>query len=163
MRSALPSAVRLLLALLLATLAVFPTVCAADEPRLKLVAIARGLEHPWAVAFLPDGRIVVTERPGRVRMIGKDGRLGEPLAGVPAVAASGQGGLLDVVIGPGFERDPWLYFSFSEPGEGGNGTAVARARLQGEAGHDHAAALRSDTAISSRRSTRSKREPSCSS
>ena len=92
--------------------------------------IADGLEHPWALAFLPDGRFLVTERPGRLRIIGSDGSLSAPLAGVPDVMAQGQGGLLDVTLDPDFARNQVLYLSFSEPGSNGTaGTAVARARL----------------------------------
>lgn len=64
--------------------------------------VARGLEHPWGFAILPDGRMLVTERPGRLRMVSRDGRVSEPLAGVPAVYAHGQGGLLDVALDPAF-------------------------------------------------------------
>jgi glucose/arabinose dehydrogenase len=99
----------------------------AAEP--KLVSVARGLANPWAVAFLPDGRFLVTERAGRLRIIERDGRLGEPLAGLPAVDASGQCGLLDVVLDPKFADNAWVYWSYAEAGEGGNSTAVARGRL----------------------------------
>ena len=91
--------------------------------------VASGLEHPWALAFLPDGRILVTERPGRLRIVAPSGRLSEPLGGVPAVQASGQGGLLDVAIDPAFTENRLVYLSYAEPGEGGAGTAVARGRL----------------------------------
>jgi glucose/arabinose dehydrogenase len=91
--------------------------------------IAKGLEHPWGLVFLPDKRMLVTERPGRLRVVGPDGRLSEPLAGVPQVYASGQGGLLDVALSPGFDKDRLVYISFAESGEGGAGTAVARGRL----------------------------------
>jgi glucose/arabinose dehydrogenase len=97
---------------------------------IRVETVASGLEHPWGLAFLPDGRILVTERPGRVRIVNADGRLSEPLTGVPEVAARGQGGLLDVAIDPGFGENRLVYLSFSEPGEGGNsGTSVARGRL----------------------------------
>ncbi len=91
--------------------------------------VARGLAHPWGLAFLPDGRMLVTERPGRLRLVGPDGRLSDPLAGVPEVAAGGQGGLLDVALSPRFVQDRLVYLSFSEPGPGGASTAVARGRL----------------------------------
>jgi aldose sugar dehydrogenase len=100
---------------------------------LHVQTIAKGLEHPWSLAFLPDKRMLVTERPGRLRVVGPDGRISEPLAGVPQVYASGQGGLLDVVLSPTFEKDRSVYLSFAESGEGGAGTAVARGRL-GERG-----------------------------
>jgi len=100
----------------------------------KITEVARGLEHPWGLASLPDGRMLVTERPGRLRLVGKDGKLSAPLTGVPAVHASGQGGLLDVTLDPRFAQNRTLYLSYSEPGEGGtSGTAVASARL-GNAG-----------------------------
>ncbi|HEX2220419.1 MAG TPA: PQQ-dependent sugar dehydrogenase [Gemmatimonadales bacterium] len=91
--------------------------------------IASGLEHPWALAFLPDGRILVTERPGRLRIVAPSGRLSEPLDGVPEVQAGGQGGLLDVAIDPKFTENRLVYLSYAEPGAGGAGTAVARGRL----------------------------------
>jgi glucose/arabinose dehydrogenase len=93
------------------------------------VNVATGLEHPWSVAFLPDGRLLVTERPGRLRLVDRDGQLSPPLAGVPTVLARGQGGLLDVVLSPGFAQDRLVYLSFAEPGGAGGGTAVARGRL----------------------------------
>ena len=95
--------------------------------------VAVGLEHPWAVAFLPDGRMLVTERPGRLRLVARDGQLSAPLAGVPSVLARGQGGLLDVSLSPGFAQDQLVYLSFAEPGDAGGSTAVARGRL-GERG-----------------------------
>jgi aldose sugar dehydrogenase len=95
----------------------------------RVTDVARGLVHPWGLAFLPDGRMLVTERPGRLRLVAPDGRLSEPLAGVPEVAAGGQGGLLDVALSPGFASDRLVYLSYSEPGAGGAGTAVARGRL----------------------------------
>jgi aldose sugar dehydrogenase len=95
----------------------------------KVTDVAKGLEHPWGVELLPDGRFLVTERPGRMRLVGRDGRLSEPLAGVPGVYARGQGGLLDVALGPSFAQDQLVYFSFAESGSDGAGTAVARGRL----------------------------------
>src|SRR5688572_22800844 len=103
------------------------------EHTFRIVKIVEGLEHPWGLAFLPDGRQLVTERPGRLRIVGTDGRLSEPLTGVPEVYARGQGGLLDVALDPDFATSRWVYFSFSEPGDGGGGTAVGRGRL-GEKG-----------------------------
>jgi glucose/arabinose dehydrogenase len=96
---------------------------------IRVVEVARGLEFPWALAFLPDGRMLVTERPGRMRIVSPDGRLSAPLAGLPKVHASGQGGLLDVVLGPGFADNGLIYFSYAEPFRRGARTAVARARL----------------------------------
>jgi glucose/arabinose dehydrogenase len=110
-----------------------PTPASMDG-NISVETVARGLEHPWALAFLPDGRILVTERPGRVRIVERDGRLSGPLAGVPAVAARGQGGLLDVAIDPRFNENRLVYLSYAEAAEDGtSGTAVARGRL-GDAG-----------------------------
>jgi aldose sugar dehydrogenase len=95
--------------------------------------IAKGLEHPWSLAFVPDKRMLVTERPGRLRVVGPAGSISAPLSGVPQVYASGQGGLLDVALSPTFDKDRLVYLSFAESGEGGAGTAVARGRL-GESG-----------------------------
>jgi aldose sugar dehydrogenase len=100
---------------------------------LTVQTIAKGLEHPWSLALLPDKRMLVTERPGRLRLVAPDGRISDPLGGVPRVYASGQGGLLDVVLSPTFAKDRLVYLSYAEPGEGGAGTAVARGRL-GERG-----------------------------
>ena len=91
--------------------------------------VASGLVEPWGLALLPDGRWLVTERPGRLRIITAAGAVGEPITGLPAVDPRGQGGLLDVVIGPSFGQDRMIYWSYAEPREGGNGTAVARGRL----------------------------------
>jgi glucose/arabinose dehydrogenase len=99
----------------------------------RVTTVAQGLQHPWGLAFLPGGRMLVTERPGRLRLVGRDGQLSEPLAGVPAVLARGQGGLLDVSLSPSFARDRLVYLSFAEPGGPGGSTAVARGRL-GERG-----------------------------
>ncbi len=97
---------------------------------VKVETFATGLSHPWGMAFLPDGRVLVTERPGRMRVISKDGKLLPALQGVPPVVASGQGGLLDVTLAPDFASSSQLYFSYAEPRSGGlNGTAVARAKL----------------------------------
>ncbi|MDI1238329.1 MAG: PQQ-dependent sugar dehydrogenase [Polaromonas sp.] len=94
-------------------------------------AVATGLQNPWALAFLPQGRFLVTERPGRLRVVEPDGRLGPPLPGLPAIDAGGQGGLLDVITDAGFSANRRIYFCFSEPAAsgGGNSTALARATL----------------------------------
>jgi glucose/arabinose dehydrogenase len=102
------------------------------ETPVTVTPVATGLEHPWGLAFLPDGRMLVTERPGRLRVVSPDGSLSEPVAGVPEVHAVNQGGLLDVALDPGFASNSTIYLSFAERGEGdANGTAVARARLDG--------------------------------
>lgn len=104
---------------------------AAAQSSLRTQPVAAGLQNPWALAFLPEGRFLVTERPGRMRVVEPDGRLGAPLAGLPEIAAGGQGGLLDVVLDSGFADNRLVYFCYSEPaaGGGGNSTALARARL----------------------------------
>jgi aldose sugar dehydrogenase len=96
---------------------------------VRVETVARGLDHPWALEFLPDGRMIVTERPGRLRIVETGGRISQPLAGVPQVQASGQGGLLDVALDPEFAQNRLIYLSYAEPGQGGAGTAVARGRL----------------------------------
>jgi glucose/arabinose dehydrogenase len=96
---------------------------------IKVETLARGLDHPWALASLPDGRMLVTERAGRLRSVAKEGELSEPISGVPEVAAKGQGGLLDVALDPDFASNRLIYLSYAEPGEGGASTAVARGRL----------------------------------
>ncbi len=101
---------------------------AAPAIAQRLETVGRGLVEPWALAFAPDGRMLVTERAGRLRVIGPDGRPGEPIEGLPDIDVTGQCGLLDAVFGP----DGWLYFTYAEAGEGGNGTVAARARLEGQ-------------------------------
>lgn len=91
--------------------------------------VATGLDHPWSIAWLPDGRMLVTERPGRLRIVAADGTLSAPVIGLPTVDARGQGGLLDVALSPTFAEDGLIYWTYSEPREGGNGTAVASGRL----------------------------------
>jgi glucose/arabinose dehydrogenase len=91
--------------------------------------VASGLAHPWAVAFLPEGRKLVTERPGRLRIVDRDGRLSAPLAGVPKVSASGQGGLLDVALDREYAQNATIYFCYAEPVGAGARTAMARALL----------------------------------
>jgi len=108
----------------------------SENGTVDVVTVARGLEHPWGLAFLPDGRFLVSERPGRLRIVSPDGRVSSPVAGVPEVWARGQGGLLDVALDPAFDVTPWVYLSFSEPGEGGAGTAVARGRWADDRLHD---------------------------
>jgi aldose sugar dehydrogenase len=108
----------------------------AISGNVRVETVAKGLEHPWALAFIPDGRILVTERAGRLRIVDRDGKLSPPLSGVPRVFASGQGGLLDVATDPKFSSNRLVYLSYAEPGEGGAGTAVARGRL-GEQGLDN--------------------------
>ncbi|ENO88889.1 PQQ-dependent sugar dehydrogenase [Thauera linaloolentis] len=108
-------------------------VLRTESGQARLVEVARGLDTPWAMAFLPDGRLLLTERPGRMRLVAADGTVSEPLAGVPEVHARGQGGLLDVALSPHFATDRTIVFSFAQPTASGARTAVARARLDAEA------------------------------
>ena len=102
--------------------------------KLQLSTLSAELSHPWGMAFLPSGDLLVTERQGRLRRLGADGSLSAQLTGVPEVKAEGQGGLLDVALSPNFATDSTIYLSFAEPGEGGTSrTAVMRATLKGDA------------------------------
>jgi len=101
----------------------------SEAGNIQVETIATGLVNPWALTFLPDGRLLVTERPGRMRLVSPDGKLSLPLAGVPKVAASGQGGLLDVIVDRDFARNRTIYFCYSDPVSGGAQTALARAEL----------------------------------
>ncbi len=103
----------------------------SEKGRLTVTTVATGLEFPWSLAFLPDGRMLVTERPGRLRVVAPDGTLSGPVRGVPAVHARGQGGLLDVAVDPGFAENGLIYLSYAEKLREGAGTAVSRARLDG--------------------------------
>ena len=113
------------------------TACRAADPAnsgeehaFRVVTMTRGLEHPWGLAFLPDGRWLVTERPGRLRLVAVDGTLDpQPVTGLPTIAIHGQGGLLDVALHPGFAENGLIYLSYAARGEGGVGTEVARGRL----------------------------------
>ena len=101
----------------------------AQARTVRAEVVASNLQNPWAVAFLPEGRFLVTERPGRLRVIEPNGEVGEPVLGLPSIAAQGQGGLLDVLLDTDFVNNSTLYFCFSEPGQVGNSTALAKARL----------------------------------
>jgi glucose/arabinose dehydrogenase len=111
-----------------------------DAPESKsnvafdVVTVAEGLQNPWSLAFLPDGKMLVTERPGRLRVVSADGKLSPAVTGLPAVFARGQGGLLDVVLDPAFAKSNLIYWSFSEPqADGTNNTAVARGKFVDDA------------------------------
>lgn len=104
------------------------TACAGSNEMLETVA--EGLDHPWSFAFLPDGTILVTERAGKLRTVGTDGKLTEPVTGLPEVSAVGQGGLLDIALHPDFANTRLVFLSFAEPREDGrNATSVMRGRL----------------------------------
>jgi len=115
-------------------MACFATGTQAQGQIVRTETVAAGLQNPWALAFLPGGRFLVTERPGRLRVVGPDGALGAAVAGLPEIAAGGQGGLLDVVLDSDFARNRSLYFCFSEPAASGSGnsTALARATLSAD-------------------------------
>ncbi len=103
----------------------------SEEHAFTVTTVARGLDHPWSVAFLPDGRLLITEREGRLRIV-KDGKLDpQPVTGLPPVAPHGQGGLMDVVLHPDFARNGLVYWTFSDRGPDGVGTELARGRLAG--------------------------------
>lgn len=106
---------------------------AAGDAGLRTEVVARGLEHPWGVAFIDANRMLVTERPGRLRLVQADGTLSAPIQGLPAIDAGGQGGLLDILADRNFKSNRVLFFCYSEPGEGGNSTALASARLSKDA------------------------------
>lgn len=120
------------LASLALVLAAAPAMAADRFPskkaELEVTAIATGLEHPWSVEVLPDGAYIVTERPGRLRII-RATKIGEPIAGLPELFVGGQGGLLDVALSPDFSKSRKLYFTATIPGDGGQGTALFVARL----------------------------------
>ena len=116
-------------AVLAASVASPPGFAQAPAAPAGTAVVVRGLTDPWAMAFLPDGRMLITEKAGQLRIATADGRLSAPLAGLPAVAATGQCGLLDVVLDPQFSENRRLFFTFAEPGPSGNSTAVGSARL----------------------------------
>lgn len=115
----------------------------SEVQAFRVQTLTEGLEHPWSVAFLPDGRFLVTERPGRLRIVEADGTLIEQTVdGLPPIQPHGQGGLLDVALHPQFANNGWVYLSFAEAGPGGVGTAVARGRLDGMTLRDTAVLFR---------------------
>ena len=111
----------------------FPEQTRAPEEKLGVAynveTLAAGLNHPWSLAFLPDGSALVTERAGALRILGHDGKLSLPVTGLPAVYVKANGGLLDVALDPNYAKNGLVYWSYAEPREGGNGTAVARGKL----------------------------------
>ncbi|MCG6121382.1 MAG: PQQ-dependent sugar dehydrogenase [Microvirga sp.] len=131
--SALPSSAGLALAALVAGAApAAADVFQTESGPVNVETLASGLEHPWGLAFLPDGAMLVTERAGRLRVVTPDGALSQPISGTPAVAASGQGGLLDVALDPDFADNGLIYLAFAEARDGGAALAVARGRLDAE-------------------------------
>jgi len=105
-------------------------VLRTEKASFRVVTLVTGLANPWGLAFLPDGRMLVTERPGRLRIVRDRVLDPEPVTGLPTIIARGQGGLLDVMLHPHFTETGWVYLSFSAPGEGGMGTEVVRGRLR---------------------------------
>lgn len=104
----------------------------SEKQAFRVVPLTQGLENPWSVAFLPDGRLLITERAGRLRIVNSDYSLDpKPITGLPEIMASGQGGLFDVVLHPQYAKNGWIYFAYSAPGPGGMGTALARGKLVG--------------------------------
>ena len=104
----------------------------SEKHSFRLVTLVEGLENPWSIAFLPDGRMLVTERPGRLRIVSKDFRLEpSPVEGLPPIVEAGQGGLFDVVLHPRYAENRWIYISYNGAGSGGWGTELLRARLEG--------------------------------
>lgn len=128
-----------------------PSIEPTEKARIEVTTLVTGLEHPWGLAVLPDGGMLVTERPGRLRRIGADGAVSAPIAGLPKVYVDGQAGLLDVVLSPTFAEDKLVYVSFAEPSLRGNkcGTAVARGRLDGDALQDVEVIYRQEPKLSS--------------
>lgn len=107
------------------------TLAASSAEKAHPVSLVQGLKDPWSLAFLPDGRMLITEKVGRLRVIERGKLLPDAITGTPKVANSGQGGLLDIVLHPQYDTNGWLYLSYSAAGAGGTGTEVVRARLQG--------------------------------
>ncbi|MHA6280254.1 PQQ-dependent sugar dehydrogenase [Salinimicrobium sp. CAU 1759] len=131
------SIIALLIMLLfsLTAMAQKPTV-KTDAGAIKIDVIKEGLDHPWGMAFLPDGRLLVTERAGTLRILDKNNNLSAPLSGTPEVLAQGQGGMLDVVLHPNFDQNKLVYLSFAEPGPNGTATtALGRGKLEGNSLH----------------------------
>jgi len=130
---------RLLILMCLIAAAVVPVVPSAvaqtvqsEKHAFRVVTLVRGLQNPWSIVFLPDGRMLVTEREGRLRIVSKDFKLDpKPVEGLPEIVASGQGGLFDVALHPQYEKNGWIYWAWNAPGPGGWGTAMARGKLDG--------------------------------
>ncbi|MEN9589448.1 MAG: hypothetical protein RLZZ481_1234 [Pseudomonadota bacterium] len=107
------------------------SVFISEKHAFRVTTLVTGLENPWSIAFLPDGRMLVTERAGRLRLLSQDFKLNpKPIGGLPEVVAQGQGGLFDVVLHPQYAQNGWIYWAYNAPGPGGWGTALARGKLQ---------------------------------
>jgi aldose sugar dehydrogenase len=128
------------LRVLLALLSLAATVACGGEARpirsekhnFNAVQLVDGLQNPWSIAWLPDGRMLVTERPGRLRLVSKDFKLDpKPIEGLPKIVVGGQGGLFEVAVPPNYQESRWIYISYSGAGEGGHGTELLRAKLDG--------------------------------
>jgi len=131
--AALTSALALAACLSIGDARAVDQVFRTEKATVQVKTLAGGLNHPWGLVFLPDGRMLVTEKEGNLRIVSADGKLSEPLRGVPKVDDRGQGGLLDVALDPEFSRNRLVYLSYTEPGEGGaNSTAVARGALSAD-------------------------------
>lgn len=124
-----PISISLLSFSLLLPFAVSAQLLDTEKAAIKVTKVADGLEHPWGLAFLPDGRYLVTERTANIRIISADGSKSAPLKGLPDILVNGQGGLLDVALDPNFSENKLVYISYNEPGGDGSSTAVARATL----------------------------------
>ena len=109
------------------------SVFKSEKHAFRVATLVTGLENPWSVAFLPDGRMLVTELGGRLRLVGQGFQLDpKPIEGLPEIVAQGQGGLFDVVLHPQYSQNGWIYWAYNAPGSGGWGTALARGKLQGK-------------------------------
>src|SRR3954471_4437351 len=115
--------------LLLASASTFAQTYKSDEHSFSVVQVVKGLEQPWSLAFLPDGRMLVTEKAGRLRMISNGKLEPQPVAGLPRVTVHGQGGLHDVVLHPDFSKNSLVYVAYAARGDDGVGTELARGRL----------------------------------
>ena len=109
------------------------SVFKSEKHAFRVATLVTGLANPWSVAFLPDGRMLVTELEGRLRLVGQDFQLDpRPIEGLPEIVAQGQGGLFDVALHPQYTQNGWVYWAYNAPGPGGWGTALARGKLQGQ-------------------------------
>lgn len=126
-------------------------VYATEKGRIKVTEVMTGLDHPWSLAFLPGGGVLITERPGRLRLLSEAGEISAPLGGIPKAFVDGQSGMLDVAVSPTFARDHLVYLSYGEPNFRGNkaGTAVARGRLAGDRLEDVQVIYRQEPKLSS--------------